>query len=49
MIMLDYRACGPKGEPRVVHVDQDRDYKITPLARTFEVFIRGLRDESAFA
>lgn len=42
MIFLDYRACGPQGEPAVVHVDQENDYKITHLADSFEEFIRGL-------
>lgn len=45
MIFLDYRECGPKGEPKVVHVDQEHDYKITHLADTFEEFICGLKDE----
>ncbi|WP_422929088.1 SMI1/KNR4 family protein [Singulisphaera sp. PoT] len=49
MICLDYRACGPTGEPRVVHVDQESDYKIVHVADNFEAFIRGLEDESAFA
>jgi len=48
MIFLDYRACGPQGEPAVVHVDQENDYKITHLADSFEEFIRGLEPESAF-
>ncbi len=48
MIFLDYRACGPQGEPAVVHVDQENDYKITPLADSFEEFIRGLENESAY-
>ena len=39
MIFLDYRACGPQGEPAVVHVDQENDYKITHLADSFEEFI----------
>ncbi|WP_240517634.1 SMI1/KNR4 family protein [Bacillus pseudomycoides] len=42
MIFLDYRECGPKGEPCVVHIDQEYDYKITWLAKDFESFIRGL-------
>lgn len=45
MIFLDYRECGPQGEPRVVHIDQERDYKITPLADNFEAFIQGLVSE----
>ena len=48
MIFLDYRTCGPNGEPAVVHVDQENDYKITHLAGSFEEFIRGLEPESSF-
>jgi len=48
VIMFDYRQCKPKGEPSVVHVDQESDYKVTVLAKSFEAFIRGLVDESAF-
>ncbi len=48
MICLDYRDCGPSGEPKVVHVDQELEYEITPVADNFEEFIRGLEDESAF-
>ena len=48
MIFLDYRACGPQGEPAVVHVDQGNDYKITHLADSFEEFIRGLEHESLY-
>ena len=48
MIFLDYRACGPQGEPAVVHVDQENDYKITHLADCFEEFIRGLEHESLY-
>jgi len=48
MIMLDYRACGPQGEPAVVHVDQEDDFRITPVAPDFESFIRGLVSEDAF-
>ena len=39
---LDYRHCGPDGEPSVVHIDQERDYCITPIAKNFEEFIRSL-------
>ena len=42
MIMLDYSKCGKEGEPEVVHVDQEQDYKKTFLAKDFETFIRGL-------
>lgn len=48
MLCLDYRDCGPQGEPRVVHVDQEWDYAITPLADTFEAFVRGLQPGEAF-
>lgn len=48
MIFLDYRDCGPQGEPGVVHIDQEFDYKITLLADTFEDFIRGLVNEDAY-
>lgn len=48
VIMLDYRNCGNNGEPEVVHVDQESDYKITFLAKDFETFIQGLVDESTF-
>lgn len=45
MVALDYRQCGPRcerGEPQVVHVDQDAGYAITVLAPDFESFVRGL-------
>ncbi len=48
MICLDYRACGPSGEPLVVHIDQECDYKIVFVAENFEAFIRGLEDDSTF-
>lgn len=48
MVCLDYRACGPQGEPQVVHVDQEWDYKITFVAENFEAFIRHLEDDDAF-
>jgi len=48
MIALDYRHCGKQGEPRVVHVDQEKGYRITDLAPTFEDFIIGLTDGGPF-
>ena len=48
MIFLDYRKCGKQGEPEVVHIDQEYDYKITRLADNFESFILGLVDKSIF-
>ena len=47
-VMLDYRKCGKRGEPEVVHVAQEFDYEITFLAKDFETFIRGLVDESVY-
>ena len=40
MIALDYSECGPNGEPKVVHIDQDMNYKITKLAEDFTEFIK---------
>lgn len=48
MLCLDYRKCGPTGEPQVVHVDQEPDYTIPFVAETFERFIRGLEPDAAF-
>lgn len=48
MIALDYRACGPDGEPQVVHVDQERDYRVTVLAPDFVTFVRALRPADDF-
>ena len=48
MVCLDYSECGPQGEPRVVHVDQEWEYKSVVIAPTFESFVRGLEDDSAF-
>lgn len=45
MVCLDYRECGTKGEPQVVHIDREWDYKIVVLAESFEAFIRGLEDD----
>ncbi|WP_052302883.1 SMI1/KNR4 family protein [Cellulomonas flavigena] len=48
MIAFDYRGCGPDGEPRVVHVDQERDYRVTVLAPDFVTFVRSLRPADDF-
>lgn len=47
LIALDYRSCGPDGEPPVVHVDQEWDHAVTVLAPSFADFINGLVEESA--
>ncbi len=39
MIALDYRR---PGEPTVVHVDEEWDYRITALAPDFATFVAGL-------
>lgn len=49
MVMLDYRECGPAGEPQVVHVDEEDDFRVTFLAKDFEAFIRALVDEEVFS
>lgn len=45
MVFLDYRECGPEGEPCVSHVDQESDYRITKIADSFEMFVSGLDSE----
>lgn len=42
MIALDYTNCGKQGEPEVVHIDQENDYKKTFVAKDFKTFISGL-------
>ena len=49
MICLDYRKCGQSGEPQVVHVDQEADYKITFLSENFECFVKGLIGADQFS
>jgi len=48
MFCLDYRSCGPAGEPSVVHVDQEFDFKVTIVAPSFEAFIRSLQESADF-
>lgn len=42
IILLDYTNNGNDGEPEVVHVDQEDDFKKTFFAKDFDTFIRGL-------
>jgi len=48
MVALDYTECGEKGEPCVVHVDQESDYKTTFLASGFPEFVVSLVHEYQF-
>lgn len=43
MICMDYSNIGQNGEPRIVHVDQEADYRITHLAANFREFVLGLQ------
>lgn len=45
MLALDYREGG---DPAVVHVDQEWEYRVTRIASSFEAFINGLQNEDAF-
>lgn len=47
MVFLDYSECGKDGEPSVVVIDQELDYRKTKLAGNFGEFINKLvtRDE----
>jgi len=50
VFMLDYSVCGPKGEPRVIHVETEarEGIRVTVLAPNFETFLRGLVDSRKF-
>ena len=45
MILLDYRQCGPDGEPSVAYVDMEKRQVIT-LAPDFATFLQGLVEET---
>lgn len=48
IVMLDYRECGKQGEPKVVFVDQENDYKVTVIANDFASFLAALEPDEAF-
>lgn len=48
MVALDYSGNKSNQEPQVVHVDQEKNYKITFLANNFEEFINGLVNETEY-
>ncbi|MBL7684957.1 MAG: SMI1/KNR4 family protein [Deltaproteobacteria bacterium] len=43
LLCFDYRNCLSDAEPKVVHVDQELNYKITLISDDFETFICGLK------
>lgn len=45
MVFLDYTECGRDGEPCVVNVDQEANYRRKRLAGNFEEFIEKLSTE----
>ncbi|MFT0212094.1 SMI1/KNR4 family protein [Pseudomonas sp. F1_0610] len=47
LVAFDYRQCGKQGEPSIVHIDQESDYCITPIAPDFTHFIQGLVDSES--
>ena len=48
-LVLDYRACGPDGEPRAAHVETEGDVgDPVVVAPDFEAFVRGLVDCDRF-
>ena len=48
MVFLDYTECGKEGEPKVVYIDAEKNYKITKVADNFEEFLRGLVRENDY-
>lgn len=50
VVMLDYSLVGPEGEPRIIHVETERDpLEVTVLAPNFAQFINGLVDAERFS
>lgn len=47
-LILDYRACGPEGEPSVLHIDEADDLAETTIAEDFESFVCALRPQGDF-
>ncbi|MBP3625253.1 MAG: SMI1/KNR4 family protein, partial [Peptococcaceae bacterium] len=45
LILLDYRACGPDGEPGVAYVNIEEN-QIIPLAPDFATFVQNLVEEN---
>ena len=48
MVAFDYTNCGKDGEPEIVHIDQENNYKKTFLAKDFETFIMNLKNVEEF-
>ena len=48
--MLDYSVCGPKGEPRVIHVETETsgEPEVRVLAADLETFLRSLVNREEF-
>lgn len=47
-VMLDYRKCGPSGEPSVAYVETESGEPIiTTLCKNFQEFLDGLCDEES--
>jgi hypothetical protein len=51
-LMLDYSACGPRGEPRVIYAlageVEGEESRVISLAPDFDSFLRGLRGPDEF-
>ncbi|MCL2713125.1 MAG: SMI1/KNR4 family protein [Alphaproteobacteria bacterium] len=48
MIALDYRCCGRQGEPAVVYVDEEEDFRVSLIAPDFASFICGLAQDRQY-